>query len=867
MSGAEAVLDQLVDVGAAVWRASWQASVLAVLVVAVQLVFGNRISARWRHAMWMLVLVRLALPVVPSSPVSVFNLAPGKAPATHAEPEVDRAMVAWTTNLAVKAGAPLAASRIEPSYVAKPQAAGPVASRDLWAGWPQVLATVWAMGAVLLGLRIGWATWRVSRTLRKLHLVDDAAVHDVLRATAAELRVRRLPLLLAGDGLFSPALVGFVRPKLLVPRDLLETFDPAELRLIFLHELAHLKRRDVAINWAATVLTVLHWLNPIAWLVVWRLRLERELACDELVMSRTSDTDRRAYGHTIVKLLETFSRTGGAAARPLPAGGVGILEGKAQMKRRITMIAQFARNSRAWTAVAVVLVLALALVALTDAVQAEEPVKATQPTSREVISTQDHPQVDAEVPEIRKLMERETIPSSGEVRVAVEAGIKRAIDRRTVRDAQGRVVNQAELDELTHTETDRLVELLRSKLYGPKEFATPSPTDAEIAQSDPTLRKYLKQLSDLQSERARTGQSVGEKHPSVVALDNQIKTTRQMITSLGDQYRQHWARPTKLKAGDLVTVSIMDLVGQGVETVKTSRIDGDGTISLPYTGAVKAAGLSPRELETAVAKAYLDKGVIQNAVVAVSMPERGESHQMARVRGTVPEVRTVEAATPMPGGGFEDPAMMGMAAPVPAAEPQWDDVTKAMMGRQLPELKLDAVPFSDVVDALRDLTSANIFVNWRGLEDAGIDRSVPVTMKLRDVALKDVLSLVLRNVGGGATYKVENGVIVIDVPKQPARSAKVVTKAYEVDRLLVGRTTDERRKGISDLQQVIMTNAKPKIPADGSFAISAFDDRLIVTTSGDVHQHIEQLLKLLERDGAGAGGLPTTKRSGSETGF
>jgi hypothetical protein len=38
--------------------------------------FGKRISARWRHAMWMLVLVRLALPVVPSSPMSVFNLAP-----------------------------------------------------------------------------------------------------------------------------------------------------------------------------------------------------------------------------------------------------------------------------------------------------------------------------------------------------------------------------------------------------------------------------------------------------------------------------------------------------------------------------------------------------------------------------------------------------------------------------------------------------------------------------------------------------------------------------------------------------------------------------------------------------------------------
>src|SRR5687768_12896287 len=123
MSGAEAVLDQLVDVGGAMWRASWQASVLAVLVVAVQLIFGNRIAARWRHAMWMLVLVRLALPVVPSSPMSVFNLAPVKAPAAQTARDVEGAGIAWSINVAVETDVPFAASRIEPSSNAKPQAA------------------------------------------------------------------------------------------------------------------------------------------------------------------------------------------------------------------------------------------------------------------------------------------------------------------------------------------------------------------------------------------------------------------------------------------------------------------------------------------------------------------------------------------------------------------------------------------------------------------------------------------------------------------------------------------------------------------------------------------------------------------------
>ena len=51
-------------------------AITAILIAVIHGLFGRHIAPRWRHAMWMLVLVRLALPVVPSSPVSLFNLAP-----------------------------------------------------------------------------------------------------------------------------------------------------------------------------------------------------------------------------------------------------------------------------------------------------------------------------------------------------------------------------------------------------------------------------------------------------------------------------------------------------------------------------------------------------------------------------------------------------------------------------------------------------------------------------------------------------------------------------------------------------------------------------------------------------------------------
>ncbi len=283
MNGIELLLERLIGAGEAVWRASWQASVLAALVLAVQLVFGRRIAPRWRHAMWVLVLVRLALPVVPSSRLSVFNLAPLRdarpvsavAMPVAGEPQPLMSTDAFAEEMRARA-ARFAPRRLAaaPTLTAVYAAAPPPPPPSLWKGWPQALAAAWAAGVLLLATRVAWATWRVSRAMRRLDRVTDDAVLDVLRATAGELRVRRLPALLTGDDLFSPALVGFVRPRLLLPRDLLARFDPAELRLVLLHELAHLKRRDVLVNWFATLLTVLHWPNPVIWLVAWRLRLE-----------------------------------------------------------------------------------------------------------------------------------------------------------------------------------------------------------------------------------------------------------------------------------------------------------------------------------------------------------------------------------------------------------------------------------------------------------------------------------------------------------------------------------------------------------------------------------------------------------------
>lgn len=115
-----------------------------------------------------------------------------------------------------------------------------------------------------------------------------------------------------------------------------------------------------------------------------------------------------------------------------------------------------------------------------------------------------------------------------------------------------------------------------------------------------------------------------------------------------------------------------------------------------------------------------------------------------------------------------------------------DQATQLLLERRLPELKLDAVPFQDVIDALRDLTNANIFVNWRALEAEGVDRAAPVTARLRDVRFSKALDTILADVGGGMVtlgYTVDEGVITISTATDLAQNT--LTRVYDIRDLII----------------------------------------------------------------------------------
>jgi beta-lactamase regulating signal transducer with metallopeptidase domain len=335
-------------------RASWQAGVLAILILAVQWLAGSRLSARWRYNLWLLVVLRLLLPAVPSSQLSVHNLI--ALPSKSAPPPPLKIEQPVDANLSV------VVLEDEPFPVQTPlRPITPIAPAKSWREYAIPAAwLLWLCGFLVLFLRTLIATVKLAMHSRRFAPVTDSKTLELLDQARRAMRIRRRITLLSAPNLTTPALMGLIHPRILLPTRVLGEFHPSELRLIFLHELAHLRRCDVAVNWLITLLNMLHWFNPLLWIAFARLRGERELACDELVLQASAPNERREYGNTMIKLLQAFSR--GSA---LP-GVVGILEGQAPLRRRITMIAQFdGKQHRTWMALLAAII--LAMVCLTDA--------------------------------------------------------------------------------------------------------------------------------------------------------------------------------------------------------------------------------------------------------------------------------------------------------------------------------------------------------------------------------------------------------------------------------------------------------------------------------------------------------------------
>ena len=305
-------------------RTSLEASLLILAVLGLRMMLGTRLSPAWRIGLWLLVGTKLMLPAfIPAG----FGLG-----AWFQQDEGARFSKASVTQFVSAADAVVPENTGVPQMVS--EASGGVAKTTGMISGYHLAVGLWLAGALIVIAAAVYRQRRFELELRQRPHATTALLRAVVASLCQKAGIQksvRIILMPAGT---TPAVVGIAHPSVLLPEDWKTRFDERSLRHVLLHELLHVKQHDLIWNWAATAVQALHWFNPLVWFVVSRFQADRELRCDAGALALLSPTERLDYGHTLLRIQETFFAT------PAMAGLAPCVRNHPTLRQRIHMIAR-----------------------------------------------------------------------------------------------------------------------------------------------------------------------------------------------------------------------------------------------------------------------------------------------------------------------------------------------------------------------------------------------------------------------------------------------------------------------------------------------------------------------------------------------
>ena len=167
--------------------------------------------------------------------------------------------------------------------------------------WALYLFCMWVVIAIGALARVALGLWQIRWMREKCSEMDVACLDPLLQQVVADMSRRPVGLYVS-QSLRVPMATGFFKPMIVIPAWAMRELSTDELRVVLLHEAAHLRRWDDWTNLAQKVLRAVFFFHPLVWWIEGRLALEREMACDDLVVAQTSSP--RAYAQCLVALAE-----------------------------------------------------------------------------------------------------------------------------------------------------------------------------------------------------------------------------------------------------------------------------------------------------------------------------------------------------------------------------------------------------------------------------------------------------------------------------------------------------------------------------------------------------------------------------------
>ncbi|WML33147.1 M56 family metallopeptidase [Clostridium sp. OS1-26] len=356
-----------------VLHASITASIAALLIILISKLFSKYIGVRLQHALWIIIVIKLIIPLQFQSNLSLFNLLHEKYQSSY---EIQNKST--LQNMAYNTSDFLREGKDYWNYKSKNQIVPLGKSSERIEGNQEKLtkeyvvnntlniaSCIWLAGVISAAIFLFIIDKRFKRKILNLEELKDLKFMQLLEQCKKKVNINvNIPVYVC-DSFKSPCILGVFKPKIYIPRCICGKSEYKQLYHVLLHELIHYKRKDLVYNSLAVLAVIMHWFNPIIWFCMRKMKLQRECACDAYVLETIGEEEAEEYGMALINFSKMVSNN-----NKVPQLAI-FFETKNQIIRRIEMIKNFKKGSYRMSAAAIACCVVASGVVLTGAVNAK----------------------------------------------------------------------------------------------------------------------------------------------------------------------------------------------------------------------------------------------------------------------------------------------------------------------------------------------------------------------------------------------------------------------------------------------------------------------------------------------------------------
>lgn len=266
---------------------------------------NRRYGAKWKYYIWLLLAVRLMIPVnLPA--VNGFSILPDLS--QRQQIQTQEQLIQSQAHTGSQPETVPSQSQEQEQPISEPPysidgtkentEAQPAAIMNV----TDIAAIVWCVGFCVFSVFQLYVYYAFRRGI----FVDgreceNSSIHELVVSTSHAIGLHRTMPVIVSRKVNSPMILGIFRPVLVIPR---EDYSSAECNMIVRHELTHCKRHDIAFKMLLTAVNALHWFNPFVYLMVREANADIELCCDADVLRNADAVQRKAYADSILTSME-----------------------------------------------------------------------------------------------------------------------------------------------------------------------------------------------------------------------------------------------------------------------------------------------------------------------------------------------------------------------------------------------------------------------------------------------------------------------------------------------------------------------------------------------------------------------------------